>query len=97
MTSAFRYDNDARRTLLKRLAGEAYRRSVHAGLRTGERALRELQTGQLERIRSGLISSAMLDHLDAEAVAVAGLTLGLIPWSVEWRWRRRWSSAPWTP
>ena len=80
MTSAFRYDNDARRTLLKRLAREAYRRGQFT-LASGRESEHYVNCKPVSLSGSGLalISSAMLDHVDAQAVAVAGLTLGADP------------------
>jgi len=80
MPSAFRFDDDARRTLLERLAQEAYRRGQFT-LASGRESEHYVNCKPVSLSGSGLalISSAMLDHLDAEAVAVAGLTLGADP------------------
>ena len=80
MTSAFRYDDDARCTLLKRLAHEAYRHGQFT-LASGRESEHYVNCKPVSLSGSGLalISRAMLDHVDAQAVAVAGLTLGADP------------------
>ena len=80
MPSAFRFDDDARRTLLERLAQEAYRRGQFT-LASGRESEHYVNCKPVSLSGSGLalISSGMLDHVDAEAIAVAGLTLGADP------------------
>ena len=80
MPSAFRFDDDARRTLLERLAQEAYRRGQFT-LASGRESEHYVNCKPVSLSGSGLalISSGMLDHIDAEAIAVAGLTLGADP------------------
>ena len=80
MTSAFRFDDDARRNLLERLAREAYRHGRFT-LASGRESEHYVNCKPVSLSGSGLalISSAMLDHVDAQTVAVAGLTLGADP------------------
>lgn len=80
MPSAFRFDDDARRSLLERLAQEAYRRGQFT-LASGRESEHYVNCKPVSLSGSGLalISSGMLDHVDAEAIAVAGLTLGADP------------------
>ena len=80
MPSAFRFDDDARRTLLERLAQEAYRRGQFT-LASGRESEHYVNCKPVSLSGSGLalISSGILDHVDAQAVAVAGLTLGADP------------------
>ena len=80
MPSAFRFDDAARRTLLERLAQEAYRRGQFT-LASGRESEHYVNCKPVSLSGSGLalISSGMLDHVDAEAIAVAGLTLGADP------------------
>ena len=80
MPPAFRFDDDARRTLLERLAQEAYRRGQFT-LASGRESEHYVNCKPVSLSGSGLalISSGMLDHVDAEAIAVAGLTLGADP------------------
>ena len=80
MPSAFRFDDDARRTLLERLAQEAYRRGQFT-LASGRESEHYVNCKPVSLSGSGLalISSGMLNHVDAEAIAVAGLTLGADP------------------
>ena len=80
MPSAFRFDGDARRTLLERLAREAYRRGQFT-LASGRESEHYVNCKPVSLSGSGLalISSGILDHVDAQAVAVAGLTLGADP------------------
>ena len=80
MPSAFRFDGDARRTLLERLSREAYRRGQFT-LASGRESEHYVNCKPVSLSGSGLvlISSGMLDHVDAQAVAVAGLTLGADP------------------
>jgi orotate phosphoribosyltransferase len=80
MPPAFRFDDDARRSLLERLAQEAYRRGQFT-LASGRESEHYVNCKPLSLSGSGLalISSGMLDYVDAQAVAVAGLTLGADP------------------
>ena len=80
MPSAFRFDDDARRSLLERLAQEAYRRGQFT-LASGRESEHYVNCKPVSLSGSGLalVSSGMLDHVDAEAIAVAGLTLGADP------------------
>ena len=80
MPPAFRFDDDARRSLLERLAQEAYRRGQFT-LASGRESEHYVNCKPVSLSGSGLalISSGMLDHVDAQAVAVAGLTLGADP------------------
>ena len=80
MPPAFRFDDDARRSLLERLAQEAYRRGQFT-LASGRESEHYVNCKPVSLSGSGLalISSGMLDHVDAEAIAVAGLTLGADP------------------
>ena len=80
MTSAFRFDDDARRSLLERLAREAYRHGQFT-LASGRESEHYVNCKPVSLSGSGLalISGGMLDHVDAEAIAVAGLTLGADP------------------
>lgn len=80
MPSAFRFDDDARRTLLERLAQEAYRRGQFT-LASGRESEHYVNCKPVSLSGSGLalVSSGMLDHVEAEAIAVAGLTLGADP------------------
>ena len=80
MPPAFRFDDDARRSLLERLAQEAYRRGQFT-LASGRESEHYVNCKPVSLSGSGLalISSGMLDHVDTEAVAVAGLTLGADP------------------
>ncbi len=80
MPSAFRFDDDARRTLLERLAQEAYRRGQFT-LASGRESEHYVNCKPVSLSGAGLalISSGMLDHVDDEAIAVAGLTLGADP------------------
>ena len=80
MTSAFRFDDDARRSLLERLARVAYRHGQFT-LASGRESEHYVNCKPVSLSGSGLalISRAMLDHVDAQAVAVAGLTLGADP------------------
>ena len=79
MPSAFRFDDDARRTLLERLAQEAYRRGQFT-LASGRESEHYVNCRPVSRrIGLALVSSGMLDHVGAEAIAVAGLTLGADP------------------
>ena len=80
MPPAFRFDDDARRSLLERLAQEAYRRGQFT-LASGRESEHYVNCKPVSLSGSGLalISSGMLDHVDSQAVAVAGLTLGADP------------------
>ena len=80
MPPAFRFDDDARRSLLERLAQEAYRRGQFT-LASGRESEHYVNCKPVSLSGSGLalISSGMLDHVDAETIAVAGLTLGADP------------------
>ena len=80
MPPAFRFDDDARRSLLERLAQEAYRRGQFT-LASGRESEHYVNCKPVSLSGSGLalISSGMLDHVDAKAIAVAGLTLGADP------------------
>ena len=80
MPPAFRFDDDARRTLLERLAQEAYRRGQFT-LASGRESEHYVNCKPVSLSGSGLalVSSGMLDHVEAEAIAVAGLTLGADP------------------
>ena len=80
MPPAFRFDDDARRSLLERLAQEAYRRGQFT-LASGRESEHYVNCKPVSLSGSGLalVSSGMLDHVEAEAIAVAGLTLGADP------------------
>ena len=80
MLSAFRFDDNARRTLLERLAREAYRRGQFT-LASGRESEHYVNCKPVSLSGSGLalISSGILNYVDAQSVAVAGLTLGADP------------------
>ena len=80
MPPAFRFDDDARRSLLERLAQEAYRRGQFT-LASGRESEHYVNCKPVSLSGSGLalVSSGMLGHVEAEAIAVAGLTLGADP------------------
>ena len=67
-----------REQLLHRLATLAYRHETSPWPRAARAALRELQTREPERLRPDTINHAVLT-VEADAVAVAGLTLGADP------------------
>lgn len=71
---------EQRRTLLRRLAEEAYRRGNFT-LSSGRTSEHYVNCKPVSLSGSGLalLSTAMLTHVDKDAAAVAGLTLGADP------------------
>ena len=71
---------EQRRTLLRRLAEEAYRRGNFT-LSSGRTSEHYVNCKPVSLSGSGLalLSTAMLTHVDRDAAAVAGLTLGADP------------------
>ncbi len=80
MTTASRIQEDQRRMLLQRLACEAYRHGQFT-LASGRESAHYVNCKPVSLSGTGLvlISSAMLECIDATATAVAGLTLGADP------------------
>ena len=80
MPTATRSIEDPRAVLLLRLAKAAYRRGQFT-LASGRSSEHYVNCKPVSLSGSGLalISAAMLEHVEADAVAVAGLTLGADP------------------
>ena len=80
MSTATRTTEDPREVLLQRLAQAAYRRGQFT-LASGRSSEHYVNCKPVSLSGSGLalISAAMLDHVEADAAAVAGLTLGADP------------------
>ena len=80
MPTATRSIEDPRAVLLLRLAQAAYRRGQFT-LASGRSSEHYVNCKPVSLSGSGLalISAAMLEHVEADAVAVAGLTLGADP------------------